>query len=214
VTSPVKEGAAERTTLPDPVLVVVPVPPRVTGSVPLVILAASKSASVVTNVASPDPSNVLVVPVTPPVTVIVLPVAHCVAVAAFPEVSCVPAVSTPGRVIAADPLKFTPPIVLGVVRVAADPVVLWFRVGIRAASSVPVVMLVAFRAVSPEPFPKNVPAVTFPVATRLLDTVRPVIALENTTVFDVVAPKFVIFSRLSTRSDVKSVVTYTFPDPI
>jgi len=51
--------------------------------------------------------------------------------------------------ISADPLKFTPPIVLGVVRVAADPVV--FR------SSVPVVTLVAFRAVSPEPFPDMVP---------------------------------------------------------
>jgi hypothetical protein len=51
--------------------------------------------------------------------------------------------------ISADPSKFTPPIDLGVVRVAADPVV--FR------SSVPVVMLVAFRAVSPEPFPDMVP---------------------------------------------------------
>ena len=73
--------------------------------------------------------------------------------------------------ISADPLKFTPPIDLGVVRVAADPVVLWFRVGMRAAASVPdvilaapkfgmraaasvpVVIVVAFRVVSPEPSP-------------------------------------------------------------
>jgi hypothetical protein len=46
-----------------------------------------------------------------------------VAVAALPEVFCVPAVFTPGKLILALPSKLTPPIVLAVVKVAAEPVV-------------------------------------------------------------------------------------------
>jgi hypothetical protein len=104
--------------------------------------------------------------------------------------------------IAADPSKETPPIVCAVVSVAAEPVVFWFRVGILAASRVPVVIfavskagilaasrvpvvifavsragilaassvpdviLVAFSAVSPEPLPANVVAVTVPTTSR------------------------------------------------
>tara|TARA_B110001452_G_scaffold155928_1_gene129829 strand:+ start:730 stop:1089 length:360 start_codon:yes stop_codon:yes gene_type:complete len=97
-------------------------------------------------------------------------------------------------VIADDPLKATPPIATGVVRVAADPadpVVLWFRVGILAAFRVPVVIAVAFRVVSPEPSPKNEPAVTFPVTTTLLSAVSDVIAFENCTVFEVTFPRLV-----------------------
>jgi hypothetical protein len=94
-------------------------------------------------------------------------------------------------VIDDDPSKSTPPILLGVVRVAADPVVLWFRVGIRAESRVPLVIVVAFRVVSSEPSPKNEPAVTFPVTTTLLSAVSDVIAFENCTVFEVTFPRFV-----------------------
>ena len=36
---------------------------------------------------------------------------------------------TPGKLILAEPLKLTPPIVLAVVKVAAEPVVFWLRVG-------------------------------------------------------------------------------------
>ena len=46
-----------------------------------------------------------------------------VAIAAVPEVSWFPEVFTPGRFIFADPSKLTPPIVLAVVKVAAEPVV-------------------------------------------------------------------------------------------
>jgi hypothetical protein len=60
---------------------------------------------------------------------------------------------------------------LGVVRVAAEPVV--FR------SSVPVVIVVAFSAVSPDPSPKNVPAVTFPVTILFEFTIKPVVAFVN-----------------------------------
>ena len=68
--------------------------------------------------------------------------------------------------------------------------------------------------VSPEPSPKNEPAVTFPVTTMLLSATRHVVALVKCMVLEVEFPRLVIFSRLSTRFDVKSVVTYTFPDPI
>jgi len=46
-----------------------------------------------------------------------------------PVVFWLPAVLTPGRSIAALPLKETPPMYCAVVNVAADPVVFWFRVG-------------------------------------------------------------------------------------
>ena len=92
-----------------------------------------------------------------------------VRVAADPDVFWLPPELTPGKTIAADPSKSTPPIDLGVVRVAAEPaepVVFWFRVGIRAASRVPDAILVAFSAVSPEPLPANVVAVTVPTTSR------------------------------------------------
>jgi hypothetical protein len=73
--------------------------------------------------------------------------------------------------ISADPSKFTPPIDLGVVRVAADPVV--FR------SSVPVVMLVAFRAVSPEPFPDMVPFTSRVVAGLAVPTPTLVVVVST-----------------------------------
>jgi hypothetical protein len=53
-----------------------------------------------------------------------------------------------------------------VVAEPAEPVVFWSRVGILAASSVPDVILVAFSAVSPEPLPANVVAVTVPTTSR------------------------------------------------
>ena len=46
-----------------------------------------------------------------------------VAIAAVPEVSWFPEVFTPGRFIFVDPSKLTPPIVLAVVKVAAETVV-------------------------------------------------------------------------------------------
>ena len=52
-----------------------------------------------------------------------LPTDIFVATAAVPEVFWFPAVLTPGRSIFPDPSKLTPPIVLAVVSVAADPVV-------------------------------------------------------------------------------------------
>jgi hypothetical protein len=70
--------------------------------------------------------------------------------------------------IAADPSKETPPIDRAVVNVAAvpaEPVVFWSRVGILAASSVPVICA-AGSAVSPEPLPANVVAVTVPTTSR------------------------------------------------
>ena len=47
-------------------------------------------------------------------------------------------------VISAEPSKETPFIALAVVKVAAEPVVFWFNVGILAASSVPAFMFEAF----------------------------------------------------------------------
>ena len=47
--------------------------------------------------------------------------ANLVAVAAFPLVSTAPVVFTPGKSIAVDPSKETPPIFIGVVNLAADP---------------------------------------------------------------------------------------------
>jgi hypothetical protein len=52
-----------------------------------------------------------------------LVVARAVAVAAVPDVFWLPAAFTPGKLILADPLKDTPPIVLAVLSVAADPAV-------------------------------------------------------------------------------------------
>ena len=80
-----------------------------------------------------------------------------VAEPAEPVVFWLPGVLTPGRFIDALPLKETPPMVRGVVSVAADPVVFWFRVGIRAAATVPDDILLAFKVVSPEPSPEMDP---------------------------------------------------------
>ena len=57
-----------------------------------------------------------------------------------------PAVFTPGKSIAAEPSKLTPPIFLAVVNVAAEPVVFWLSVGILAASNVPDVILLAAKS--------------------------------------------------------------------
>jgi hypothetical protein len=78
----------------------------------------------------------------------------------------------------------------------ADPVVFWFRVGILAASSVPVVIFAVSKSgilaassvpvicaagmdVSPDPSPKNVAAVTFPVTILFEFTIKPVVAFVN-----------------------------------
>ena len=69
----------------------------------------------------PVPSNVCPESVVAsPETVKVLAFAKAVAVAAFPEVSWLPAWFTPGRLMLAEPLKETPPIVLAFSRIVAE----------------------------------------------------------------------------------------------
>ena len=75
---------------------------------------------------------------------------------------------TPGRFIFVDPLKLTPPIVLAVVRVAADPVVFWLSVGTLAAFIVPEEILLAFKEVKLAPEPLNVVAENVPVNVPVL----------------------------------------------
>ena len=87
-------------------------------SVPSATLFA---AIVVANDKLSEPSKFPLTPVTSPVNVIVRAVAHFVAVPALPVVFWLPAVLTPGRSIAAEPLKDTPPIVLAVASVVAVP---------------------------------------------------------------------------------------------
>jgi hypothetical protein len=122
----VNVGAFERTTLPVPVLVVVPVPPRATGRVPVVIFAVSKA-------------------------------------------------------------------------------------GILAASRVPDAILVALSAVSPEPSPKNVAAVTFPVTRMLLSAVSEVVTFENWIVCGVTLPFAVVFARVWVVATTSTVPSWSVP---
>ena len=61
-------------------------------------------------------------------------------------------------VIFALPLKLTPLIVLAVVKVAAEPVVFWLRVGTLAAFIVPDEIFDAFKLDKPEPLPEKLVA--------------------------------------------------------
>jgi hypothetical protein len=63
-----------------------------------------------------------------------------------------------------------------------------FKLGILATSRVPDAILVAFSAVSPDPSPKNVPAVTFPVTILFEFTIKPVVAFVNSIVVEVTLP--------------------------
>ena len=82
LTGPEKVGLAESTTLPVPVDVVTPVPPRATGSVPVV--AADMSIAVTGMVMLAEPLKLVAVPVTAPDIAIVRAVASAFAVPALP----------------------------------------------------------------------------------------------------------------------------------
>jgi hypothetical protein len=105
---------------------------------------------------------------TPPIDRAVVSVPAVVAVAEFPlHAPAVVAVAEfplhASAVVAVAEFPLHAP---AVVAEPAEPVVFWSRVGILAASSVPDVILVAFSAVSPEPLPANVVAVTVPTTSR------------------------------------------------
>jgi hypothetical protein len=159
-------GPEDFTILPEPVTLVVPVPPRVVSKVPapsldvfkLGILSSSRVPVVIFAASKFGTRATSRVPV----------VIFAASKFGTRATSRVPAVSI-------DVFKLGTRATSRVPAVSIDV----FKLGTRATSRVPDPILAALSAVSSEPSPKNEPAVTFPVTTTFEAAVNEVIALEN-----------------------------------
>jgi hypothetical protein len=148
-----------------------------TDNAPRALESTAPAAIDVDNATLPDPLNEVAGAVIEPVREKSL---FVVSVAALPVVFWLPAVLTPGKLILADPLKLTPPMVLAVVNVAALPVVFWLPAVLTPGKLIladplndtPPIVLAVCRVVAVDALPSTVVTAIAPPPLIILDNER------------------------------------------